>query len=224
MLPDAPEQVREWRARCRIQWSHHYARNIVSTALRDFFMSGGDADIVGTVRRRVARDRHAALRGEALPDGYFPQWMDPENVVPAVEDLLGSAYLPRLLDRLKKVRPIARVRLPGVCTAELAGVRLCAVPILAWREELDCVFLRFEAHESVDTVLCRFALERLKLGPDRVRFLGWDGREEPAMRLEFSTELDHILASASRMYEGIYPKTTDLSRCARCRFRGCCDE
>ena len=217
-LEDAPAMVREWYARRRLQWSHHYARKVVSTAVRDFFLSGQDADIAGSVRRRVARERHAALRGET----GAPQWLDPENVGNAVEDLLRSPYLPRLMERLKRVHPIEKVRLPEVCRAELAGVELCAAPILAWREERDCVFLLFESHESVDTVLCRWALEHLKLGPDRVRFLRWDGREEPAMRLGFSTELDHILASAARMYAGPYPATGDRSRCARCRFRGCC--
>lgn len=224
MLPDAPPLDRERYLRRRIQWSHHYARHIVTAAMRDFFCYGGDPEIAGPVLRRMARDRRAASRGEAGEDGAYPMWMDPENVPAAVNDLLGNPFLPRLLKMLCLVRPIERVRLPEPCTSELAGMRLCAAPILAWREGEFCRFLTFESHASVDTVLCRFALESLKIGPRRVTFLRWDGREEPAMRLDFSAELDHICASAARMYNGDYPQTTDRSVCARCRFRGCCDD
>ena len=222
-LPDAPPRLRELYLRRYIQWSHHYARNVVSAAMRDFFYRNGEPEIAGPVLRRLARDRRAAARGEPGEDGRFPMWMDPENVTAAVNDLLGSPFLPDLLKKLRLIRPIDRIRLPEPCASELAGVRLTAAPILAWREDVDCRFLTFESHESVDTVLCRYALERLKLGPDRVHFLRWDGREEPAMRLDFSAELDHIAVSAARMYNGDYPKTADRAVCARCRYRDCCD-
>jgi len=190
-------------------------------------------DVVKPQKRNVIGDADAQLlRGledaegvgiRGGEDGRFPMWMDPENVTAAVNDLLGNPFLPDLLKRLRRIRPIDRIRLPEPCASELAGVRLTAAPILAWREGVDCRFLTFESHGSVDTVLCRFALERLKLGPDRVNFLRWDGREEPAMRLDFSAELDHIAVSAARMYNGDYPKTADRAVCARCRYRDCCD-
>lgn len=216
--PDASPLLRQRYLCCRISSSHQYARDTVATALREFFYYSSTDQVTGWVLRRLARDQHLAGRGEA------GGWLDPENVEGAVRDLLQNPFLPELLERLRKVRPIDRVLVPVPIMTELAGLTLCAAPVLAFREGLLCWFLTFENHPSIDTVISRYALARLKLPPARVRFLRFDGSEQDTSALDFSMELDHIFYSAGEMFSGICPKTADRSVCRKCRFRFCCDD
>lgn len=217
--PDAPAWLRRRYVACRMQTAHQYARSAVASALREFFYYQSTDNVTGRVLRRLARDQYAAGRGEA--PGMI---IDPENAEGEVRALLANPYLPELLDLLRQIRPIDKVMIPIPVMTELAGLTLCAAPVLAFRDGLKCYFLTFESHVSIDTVLSRYALLQWKIPPARVYFLRYDGRKEAAMRLEFSTELDHIFYSARRMYAGDYPRTTDKSVCAKCRFRFCCDD
>ncbi len=217
--------LEEERRFCRrIRPSGNYARSVVLSALRDIFYCGNGTSFAALVLRRLARDRHAAERGENLTDSEFPVWSDPENLEAAVQDLLKQPFLPELLETLKRVRPIDRIRLPEVLQAVLADVILYAGPILAWREGARCCILTFESHESVDTILSFYMLNVLKIPPVRVYFLRYDGRREEAMRIAFSLELDHLVYSAGRMYSGVYPCCQDRSRCRKCAFRNCCED
>ncbi len=219
----ASERLRELRVCSRSRWSYQYARDAVAAALRDFFYYGDSENVVGRVLRKLARDRYAAGEGRDLAGDGPPVLLDPENAESAVRDLLNAPFLPELLELLKKIRPIDRVPIPVPLKTVLADLTLYAAPVLAYRDGMDCCFLTFESHAAIDTVLCRYALVQLKLPPVRVHFLRYDGKRESAMRLDFSAELDHIVYAARRMYAGNYPKTADRSRCARCRFRVCCD-
>lgn len=221
---DAPERLRRRYIASRSLLSYQYARSAVAAALREFFYYGATDNVPGWVLRKLARDRFAAGEGRDLTGDGPPVLLDPENAEGEVRALLANPFLPELLTLLKKVRPIDKVLVPVPVMTGLADLQLCAAPVLAFREGLLGWFLTFESHASIDTVLCRYALTQLRIPPARVKFLRFNGTVEEAMRLDFSAELDHIIYSARRMYSGLYPRTTDRSVCARCRFRFCCDD
>ncbi|MBQ7393232.1 MAG: hypothetical protein IJV89_02625 [Lentisphaeria bacterium] len=222
--PDAPVWLRRQYECCRMQTAYYYARTAVGSALREFFYYRSTDNVVGHVLRQLNRDRYAAGRGEAPAGTGFLRVLDPENAEGEVRALLANPFLPELLAILRKVRPIDRIMIKLPVMTSLADLTLCAAPVLAYRTEGKCRFLTFEDHASIDTVLSRYALVDLRLVPERVEFLRYDGTVKPALRLDFSAELDHIVYSARRMYGEEHPRTGDRSVCQRCRFRFCCGD